>query len=183
MFILLLELWVFHIFWGASPFPPHTISFLVSINAHAWAHHIPHSPFWKLFISCPSSWFKVHSFKRVRPDSPSRVKLMPLGLSHERTCALAEWLWLLLVWSCPCPSYISSFILLKVLFSWLLLDWLQNLFWLACVFFSEGLQVLFLSSGLGQGYLYVLTNNEPLFCAAVTELKDSCSLEEKLWQP
>ena len=50
MFILLLELWVFRIFWGASPFPPHTISFLVSINAHAWAHHIPHSPFWKLFI-------------------------------------------------------------------------------------------------------------------------------------
>lgn len=26
MFILLLELWVFSIFWGASPFPPHTTS-------------------------------------------------------------------------------------------------------------------------------------------------------------
>ena len=123
VFILLLELWVFSISWGASPFLPHTTSFLVSINAHAWAHHTTRCPFWNLFISYPSPWFKVHSFKSVWPDSPSRVKPMPLGLSHERRWGLAEGPWLLLVRACPCPKCIISFILLKFFLSWLLLDW------------------------------------------------------------
>ena len=86
---------------------------------------------------------------------------MPLGLSRERRCGLAEGLCQFGLTAAP----VVSFLTFCLNFSFPDFCWIyqQNVWWLVCVFFSKGLQVLFLSSGLAQGYPYALTNTEPLF--------------------
>lgn len=169
--LLLFELCVCCISWGKSFFSTHNIPLclhecsclgLTTLHAPLLCVRATHSPFWKLFVSCPDPWFKVHSFRRTWLDSPSRVQPMPLGLSRERRCGPAEGLWLLSIWVTPAPVVFLSSCLN---FSFPDFCWIdqQNVFWLVCVFFSKGLRVLFLSSGLARGYPHALTNTEPLF--------------------